>query len=421
MKKTSLLYVLLASSAVSMLASCAAQVGWKDDVVRIVMLTSYGPVEDKSFNEGTWRGLQTWGKANGFTENINGNASGVNSYGYIQSSSMDTSGYEKAIGEAYRQGADVVICPGYLFQEAAENMTVTYPDMAFVCIDILQENIAETPNSINFSFKEQDAGFLAGYAAVAEGIETLGFMGGQLVPAVQRYGMGYAAGIAYANKALNKSATIVENAFRYTGTFLERPEERTWAAGHYENNVQVIFACAGTAGNSVLKAASEYKSLLPDGPEKDKVWAIGVDVDQGAQPGNEIILTSAIKGLGSAIGQALDTVVNEDKNGLIGTYETDAEGNRTKFSPKPGWGGTSRVLGSAENAAGIPTEESSWRFKNFTLEQYDEITNLLKDRQIVVPGTESEELANPSVLTGWIAENGRLENAGAIAGILYGK
>lgn len=414
MKKSNLLSILLASATVTLVASCASQPGWQDDVVKIIMLTDVGTIDDKSFNEGTWVGIKDWGNAHGFVE---GASSTQNSYSYIRPSKGDTTSYENAIREAYRQGADIVICPGFLFQESFETMTEEFPDMAFVGLDFTQNNIVATKNSINISFKEQESGFLAGYGAVAEGIERLGFMGGIKGPAVQRFGIGFVAGVAYANKALNRNAQIDAGAFWYAGTFEAGPDIQNKAAGLYSGGVQTIFTAAGGAGNSVFEAAKTYKDSVSDAAAKDKIWTIGVDVDQGAQSGNEIVLTSALKGLGAAVSLSLDRIVNEEGNGIRGTYQNDADQNRTGFTPSFDWGGSSQLLGSAQDAVGLP-KGNSWRFKNFTEDQYNAIFAQLRET-IQIPGNGETDLTDPSVLTNWVNANGTLSNATQIANLLY--
>ena len=152
--------------------------------------------------------------------------------------------------------------------------------------------------------------------------------------------------------------------YHYTGNFDATPENQALAAAWYNDGIEVIFACGGAVGNSVMAAAGAT--------ENGKV--IGVDVDQSAE--SDRVITSATKGLGAAVQQA-----------LAAFYEG-------KFP-----GGESWVLGADKDGVGLPMATS--RFEKFTQEEYDalyaklaagEIT-LLKDTDV----TAATELGTTAV------------------------
>lgn len=103
---------------------------------------------------------------------------------------------------AVQEGATVVVMPGYLFGPAIAEEQELYPDVSFIAVDVTESDIVDlsgnatgiNDNVYICSFQEEQAGYLAGYAAVKDGYTSLGFLGGIAVPAVIRYGYGYIQG-----------------------------------------------------------------------------------------------------------------------------------------------------------------------------------------------------------------------------------
>ena len=110
-------------------------------------------------------------------------------------------------------------------------------------------------------------------------------MGGMETPAIKRYGYGFVQGAA---AAAAEAETKIDMRYMYAGTYEESDEVRSTAASWYKDGTQVIFACGGAMGESVIKAA-----------ENNDGKVIGVDVDQSGL--SETVITSAEKGLGKAV------------------------------------------------------------------------------------------------------------------------
>ena len=107
-----------------------------------------------------------------------------------------------SIDLAVSEGATVVVMPGYLFGPAIAEEQDTYPDVTFIAVDVTEGDIVKNGKAVDLgknvyicSFEEEQAGYLAGYAAVKDGYTSLGFLGGIAVPAVIRFGYGYVQGI----------------------------------------------------------------------------------------------------------------------------------------------------------------------------------------------------------------------------------
>ncbi|MDA3931978.1 MAG: BMP family ABC transporter substrate-binding protein [Tenericutes bacterium] len=316
----------------------------------IVMITDVGTITDKSFNQGTWEGVKAFAEENDIP------------HMYFRPNDGTQAEYEAAIDLVIDNGANVIVTPGFLFETAIYNKQSEYPDVKFILIDGQPhtpdyQTYETTSNTTNILFQEEQAGFLAGYSAVADGYTNLGFMGGMEVPAVQRFGIGYVAGAFYAANELGFTISFPANRYAYLGDFDPSPAHITEASGWYSSGTEIIFAAAGGAGQSVMAAAEA------DTTDTDKV--IGVDVDQSGD--SDTVISSAMKRLAVAVQQELTAII------------IDGEGN----------GGTTLVKGAVEEAVGLPLGDS-FKWETFTVAEYEAIFALIEDGTIVVPATEAE-------------------------------
>ena len=298
-----------------------------------IVLVTNGPqstIDDRGFNQMAWEGIQAFVAESGDTAN------------YYLPVETSTASYLQCIDTAVKEGAKVVVCPGFLMSGAVYEAQTRYPDVKFILIDATPASeetgeVVIAENTAAMSFAEDQSGFLAGYAAVYEGYTKLGFFGGMAVPAVVRFGYGYVQGIEYAAKELNIE---VELLYSYTGTFDIAPEYQTKAASWYQTGTEVIFGCGGA--DNVLAACESVGG--------DKV-SIGVDTDMSGN--SDTVITSAMKDVSVVITNAL---------------KLNAKG---EFP-----GGSANVYDIMDEACVLPMATS--RFKNFTQEQYDAIVADLK-------------------------------------------
>ncbi len=323
----------------------------------LYLVTDLGTIDDKSFNQGSFEGLKAYAAGAGLAEPK-----------YIKPAGEGDQIYKQAIDQAIAAGAKVVVTPGFLFEVAVGQAQEEYPDAKFILIDAepkVGDEYKVGANTVSILYREEQAGFLAGYAAVKDGYTKLGFMGGVAVPAVIRYGFGYIAGANYAAKEMN---TKVEVKYNYTGSFVAKPEIATMASSWYTDGTEVIFSCGGGIAASVLKAAQENGGKM-----------IGVDVDQ-KDMGEEVI-TSAMKNLSGSVNDAVKTAV---EGGFAG--------------------GTTLRLGV--NEKGVQISDDFSRFKTFTQEDYQKIydaivnnTDGLADSIPVIDSTLKEaEQSNPTLI-----------------------
>ena len=168
----------------------------------IALVTDVGTINDKSFNQGAWEGVEAYAKENKI------------SYKYYQPEKKSTEKYVESAETAITNGAKVVVTPGYLFENAVWVLQTRYPDVKFILLDGAPHNVTdwETEATVDgsapnfdikpnvYSIKYVERSGLLAFAAVKEGFLKLGFMGGMSVPVV-RFGTGYIEGaVAAANE-----------------------------------------------------------------------------------------------------------------------------------------------------------------------------------------------------------------------------
>ena len=247
----------------------------------LALITDIGTIDDKSFNQGSWEGLVKYAEEKGI------------SHKYYQPSEQSDDAYLNTIDLAVQGGAKLIVTPGFLFGAPVFVAQDRYPDVAFVLVDDTPHNgdyseYRTGPNTVGVLYAEQQAGFLAGYAAVKDGMTKMGFMGGMAVPAVIRFGYGFVQGADFAGNELGLADGSIQINYHYTGGFDATPEAQALAASWYNDGVEVIFACGGAVGNSVMTAAQGVGKKV-----------IGVDVDQADE--SPTVITSAMKGLQASV------------------------------------------------------------------------------------------------------------------------
>jgi basic membrane protein A len=337
------LLALLVFVTVGVLAAC----GSEEPTYEIALITDHGPVDDRSFNQGAWEGVEAYAQDNDI------------SYTFYRPAEDSGSARLEAIRLAVDAGAQVVVTPGFAFGEPIYEAQSEFPDVTFILLDATPSKDGDSAiadNTLSIFYAEEEAGFLAGYAAVKEGFLNLGYMGGVSVPAVIRFGVGFIEGAEY---AAIEDDVQVNFKYTYLGNFDAAPANKTLASSWYNDGTDLIFVAAGGAINNAISAAEEL----------DDKWVIGANVEQ--QDLSDTILTSSLKLLKESVYNALDEYYE-------GTFE----------------GGRAITLDAASNGVGITDDFS--RFDTFTETQYDAILQKLIDGDITV--TSSHTVAIPEDL-----------------------
>ena len=327
-----------------------------DGTYQVAFVTDVGQLKDKSFNQGTYDGVKLYAAAAG------------KSYKYYQpangNEATDDDRYN-AMKLAADNGAEVIVCAGFLQATALEKAAKEFTDVKFVFIDGWAMGL---DNVAGICFQEEQCGYLAGYAAVMDGYTKLGFSGGGggTNAACNRYGYGFVQGADAAAKELGVQVEM-NYSWLYGSSFSASNELQTMAAGWYQNGTEVIFACGGSMFQSISAAASA---------EDGKV--IGVDVDQSYE--SPTVITSAMKGIGAAAQQALTAAESEETwTAFVGDVSTAV------------------TLGAAEGAVGLPTD--TWSLEGWTVEEYEAMLAQIVDGTLTVDGSDVPEPASTDNVT----------------------
>ena len=311
----------------------------EDGKYEIAFITDVGQLKDKSFNQGTFDGVKLYAANNKL------------SYKYYQPANKDQATDDdryEAMKAAVENGAKVVVCAGFMQEGALRMAAKEFPNVSFVFVDgypITEEaGVDGSPvlkNVAGIAFKEEQCGYLAGYAVVKEGFTKLGFTGGGggTNPACCRYGYGFVQGADAAAKELGVKVDM-NYSWQYGASFSASPELQTMVSGWYEAGTEVVFACGGSMFASVAAAA---------GAADGKV--VGVDVDQSTE--SDTVITSAMKGLADSVQGALGKFCSNECASI---------------------GGVGPSLGANENAVGLPT--ATWSLTKWTVDEYN---TMLKD------------------------------------------
>jgi len=330
------------------------------DKIDIALVTDIGNIDDKSFNQGAWEGVEAYAAANNLVENTD--------YKYYKPSEKSDVAYVEAINLAIANGATTVVTPGFLFEPAIFAHQAVCTEINYILLDGVPQpgdysEFVVGDNTYSILYAEHESGFLAGYAAVKDGYTELGFMGGLAVPAVVKFGHGFVQGAEAAAVDMGVDVNIKYN---YLGGFGPDAAYQTKAAGWYANGTEVIFTAAGGAGLSVMAAAEEAT---------DKA-VIGVDINQKGE--STTVITSAMKELATSVEAALNVIYA--KTGAQTTVYV---------------AGQSTVLSAANDGIGLPADFE--RFTTFDQTMYDAVFAMLVDGTTVVAANvagDGEEKAN---------------------------
>jgi basic membrane protein A len=273
---------------------------------KVGLSTDTGGLNDRGFNHLAYVGLQNAAKDLGVQTRV------------VQSAS--SSDYIPNLSALARQGYNLVIGVGFTEIQAMEAVAKTFPKTHFAIVDVSNADEGNAPNVEGLLFKEQEVGYLAGYAAALaakdRGANIVSSVGGQKQPPVDRYIAGYQAG---ARAAVPGIKTL--NA--YSQDFANQAKCKEIALNQIAAGSVVVFQVAGGCGLGAL-----------DGAKAKNVWGIGVDADQSFLGPH--VLTSALKGVDTAVFLSIkDAKEGRFKGGQDAVYGLEQNGvGLGKFSPK---------------------------------------------------------------------------------------
>ena len=299
------------------------------------MVTDVGGINDQSFNQSAWEGLQ------GLSEN------GLARVTYRESASEED--FEENFKSLADEGCTLCWGVGYACAEAVEEAAKANPGINYAIIDNAFEDPAENLTSV--VFRAEEPSFIVGFIAGAStNTGRLGFVGGVRGEIIDQFEYGFRAGAEYASKVYGRHIDI---SVEYADSFTDVDKGYALASKMYDSGCDIIYAAAGASGLGVIDSAKGRNR-----------YVIGVDRDQSyLAPDN--VLTSAMKLVNVAVVRVSESYLSGDNIG-----------------------GETMSFGLTEGAVGIPEEHP-----NFSDEIYDEaliIADRIKSGEIDPPASEAE-------------------------------
>lgn len=265
--------------------------------LKIAMVTDVGGINDQSFNQGAWEGLQR------AKEELGAEVM------YIESATE--ADYASNLETLVDQGNDLIVACGFLMADAIKDAAEAYPDQKFAIID--DSSNSDLPNVSCLMFKQNEASYLVGVvAALMSETNKVGFVLGMSTPVMNQFGYGYVAGVL----DTNPDATVE---LYNVNAFGDAAAGKAAAVQMYTNGADVVFHAAGGSGNGVIEAAKEQGK-----------YAIGVDADQ-AHLAPENIITSAMKRSDNAIYDLVEKMTKGEE--IQGTHVYGMDNGGVDIAP----------------------------------------------------------------------------------------
>lgn len=240
--------------------------------LRVGLVTDVGKVDDKSFNQSAWEGVQCAQK------NLAADVKFVET--------TDPKDYGKNIEQFAQDNYDVIVTVGFALGDDTITEAKKYPNIRFIGVDQFQADTIT--NLAGLTFDEDKAGYLAGYLAGSlTKSGTVGqVLGTPIVPPVEKYGLGYINGA----KAAKPGVKVLSAC--HPGGLAKGFSDPGWGNDtvnqEMSQNADVIFAAGGQTGNGGLLAIVN---------KNGQVLGIGVDTDQylSLPEAKSILVSSAMK------------------------------------------------------------------------------------------------------------------------------
>lgn len=343
---------------------------------RIAMITDSGGITDRSFNQNTFEAIRYFATKHNLE------------YSYFKPEANSDYARSAMVDLAIARGYNIIVLPGFVFAKTIVESSKWYPDVKFIGIDITDATICAAavgdkyyanPSAYDVTkyynknntyctvYREEIPGYLAGYMAVKSGYRKLGFLGGEAVPAVIRFGYGYLQGINAAAEELGVVDKITVQ-YAYAGQFYGSTELTAAMDTWYSNGTEVVFACGGSVFASVGEAAAKRNRKV-----------IGVDIDQRElidTYGKGMTVTSAVKRLDATVFAALDAIVYSK------TWDNNYAG---KFDNL----GLVSASDLSKNYVGLPDKGTQWSAA-FTREDYARLVKELVEQKRKVSAKTDE-------------------------------
>lgn len=268
--------------------------------IKVGLVTDVGKVNDGTFNQYAYEGLQRAAKELGVDT------------AFIETQAQ--SDYEKNLEQFASQGFDMIIAVGFLMGDALKAAAQKHPDIKYAIVDFAYD--PALPNVRGLVFAEDQAGYLAGaLAASLTKSGTIAVVGGVEIPPVQKYVIGYENGAKSVKPDIDVKKVYIDS-------FTDRARGGEAAKDFISQGADVIFGAGGQTGSGGIQAAAQQG-----------VWVIGVDQDEyvttfqnGKAPGADKIVSSALKRVDNAVFNAIKDVQSGNFQGATQLNDAKSQG-----------------------------------------------------------------------------------------------
>lgn len=252
----------------------------------VIMVADVGGVNDQSYNQGAWEGLQVFQKETGVK------ASFIET---VQMSDLATN-FDKAVDGEH----NLIWGIGFNTADPLEASAKMNPELSYAIVDH-DFGEATLDNVTSAMFNVEEASYLVGYiAGLTTKTDKVAYIGGMRSPTMDLFEYGFKAGVDHAAKELNKEIKVE---VQIAESFSDAAKGKAIAASLYSDGSDIIFVAAGATGSGVIEQAIE-----------ENKWVIGVDRDQSyLAPKN--VLTSALKHVGVVTNDLSKRVIDGEKLG----------------------------------------------------------------------------------------------------------
>ena len=199
---------------------------------------SMGGKFDRSFNQSLYDGAERLKRETGIA--------------YVDFEVTHETQFEQVLRHFASHGRDPIVGVSFSETDAVKRIAPKFPRIRFILID---GQIADMPNVMTISFREEEGSFLVGLlAAMASKTGKVGFLGGMDIPLIRRFACGYRQGARYANP----NVQVIENMAGTTPDAWTIPAlVAEIAMQQFDRGADVVYAAAGATGSGALQAAAD--------------------------------------------------------------------------------------------------------------------------------------------------------------------
>lgn len=327
-----------------------------NEATRVALLLPY--VGDQSYFDVTYNGLNLLKEELGDAVEVK-----------LIEMGTDSASWETAHRQAADEGYDVIISGNWQYEGAMLKVAAEYPEIKYLNFDFSSAEANALENVYAITYAANEIGYLAGVVAATKSqTGIVGGVGGMDNDGIKQFMAGYIQGAADVNPE-------VKVLISYVGDFQDTAKAKEISQNMINKGADVVWGCAGGAGNGVFEAVAENEG----------VWAIGVDTDQYVSMSGKpelaaTILTSGLKNCDIAVCNSVIAMINEEVE-----Y------------------GTNKVLGYDDGAVGLA--ENDYYLQNMTEEELATVKSfadkVLNGETVVI-----DELVTPGVYDQYLAQYG---------------